>query len=63
MKTKKLNLNKQVVSNLNTINGGYAPTHDCGEGTDPILPIESLVCFPVLTIKCITKLDSVCQCW
>ena len=64
MKTKKLNLNKQVISELNTVNGGYAPTHDCGGGSDTIIPGTTVI--TKLTLDCVTKLtkqDSVCQCW
>lgn len=66
MKTKKLNLNKQVISNLNTVNGGYAPTHDCGgDTTTVIIPKLTIIdCLPPdLSLNCITKLESVCRCW
>lgn len=52
-KNTKLALNKQVVSNLNGIVGGYAPTHDCtGNGT--------VVKF---SDKCATKQNTACVCW
>ncbi len=50
---KKLQLNKQVVSNLNALVGGYAPTHDCTVN-DTVVK---------LTDGCLTKLESACICW
>lgn len=50
---RKLVLNKQVVSNLNAIVGGYAPTHDC-TANDTVIKF---------TNACITKQNSACVCW
>lgn len=50
---KKLILNKQVVSKLNAIVGGYAPTHDCTTNDTVIKPTDA----------CLTKQNSACVCW
>lgn len=50
---RKLVLNKQVVSNLNAIVGGYAPTHDCTTN-------DTVIKF---TNTCNTKQESACVCW
>jgi hypothetical protein len=51
---KKLILNKQVISKLNTIVGGYAPTHDCTVNDTEVK----------ITDNCPTKnQNSICICW
>lgn len=51
---RKLVLNKQVVSNLNAIVGGYAPTYDCTVNDTVVKVTENC---PT------TNQNSVCICW
>lgn len=51
---KKLILNKQVVSKLNAIVGGYAPTYDCTVNDTVVKVTENC---PT------TNQNSVCICW
>ncbi len=50
---RKLVLNKQVISNLNAVVGGYAPTYDC-TANDTVIK---------LTNACLTNQESACICW